>query len=354
MNSTVILDSLVRPNIRKLDPYHCARETVQSGILLDANENPFPRSWSGVPANRYPDPHQRALRQALASRLAVGPEWVAAGAGSDEVLDWIFKVFCTPGRDRVAIPEPTYGMYRVAAGIFGVGIDERRLDRDFDFDADGFLATVPPDVKVLFLCSPNNPTGNLLDRGQVLRVCREWPGIVVVDEAYVEFAGNVSLVADLGEYPNLVLLRTLSKAFGRAGLRLGYAVAHPEVVDYFLKVKAPYNLSAAVQAEGCRALQDRDEAPSQIARILEERERVRSVLAGMPGIHEVFPSRANFLLFRCHAARSVTAALLADGIVVRDRSGMAGLAGCVRVGVGLPAENDLFLERLAVHLQEVS
>jgi histidinol-phosphate aminotransferase len=351
---TVTLQALVRPNIRRLEPYHCARESVQQGVLLDANENPFPRQWSGVWVNRYPDPHQRELRAALASRLGVNPRQVAAGAGSDEVLDWIFKVFCTPGQDSVAIAEPTYGMYRVAAGIFGVDIFEWRLERDFDFAAEPFLRAVPPHVKVLFLCSPNNPTGNLLNRDEVLRVCREWGGLVVVDEAYVEFAPGGSLVPLLEDHPRLVILRTLSKAFGRAGLRLGYAVAHPEITDYFLKVKAPYNLSAGVQAEGVRAVLDCSETQRQVDAILRERERLVARLRIQPGVEEVFPSQANFVLFRCRDPRSLVAALLGEGIVVRDRSSLVGLQGCVRVSIGLPGENDLFLSALARHFKEAS
>lgn len=354
MSAGFSLDRLVRPNIRVLEPYHCAREKVQSGILLDANENPFPREWSGVPANRYPDPHQRALRQALAAGLGVAVENVAAGAGSDEVLDWIFKVFCTPGQDRVSIFEPTYGMYRVAAGIFGVGIDERRLGPRFEFAAQPFLVSAAPDVKVLFLCSPNNPTGNLLDTAEIQQVCREWSGIVVVDEAYVEFAPEGSLVPHLRQHPNLVVMRTLSKAFGRAGLRLGYAVAHPGIIEYFMKVKAPYNLSSAVQAEGCQALADAEGSARQVAQLVAERERIRRALESLPPIGEVLPSRANFLLFRCPQARKMTEALLADGVVVRDRSSLPGLRDCIRVSVGLPEENDRFLSRLSRRLEEIA
>ncbi len=351
---TVSLESLVRPNIRRLDPYHCARENVQQGVLLDANENPFPREWSGVRVNRYPDPHQRALRSALASRLGVSPRQVAAGAGSDEVLDWIFKVFCSPDRDRVAIAEPTYGMYRVAAAIFGVDVFEWRLDKDFNFSAEPFLQKVPSDVKVLFLCSPNNPTGNLLRRDQILRVCREWNGLVVLDEAYVEFAPGGSLVDTLDDHPRLVILRTLSKAYGRAGLRLGYAVAHPEIIDYFLKVKAPYNLGAGVQEEGVRAVRDCSETRVQVEAICRERERLATCLRAQPGVEQVFPSQANFILFRCRDSRPLVAALLKEGIVVRDRGSLAGLEGCVRVSVGLPEENELFLSALARYFKETA
>lgn len=344
---------LVRSNIRRLRPYRCAREEVMEGILLDANENPFPAPRRGLLLNRYPDPHHRELRDALAARAGVGPDMMATGAGSDEVVDWLYKVFCDPGRDRVAIPEPTYGMYRVAADIFGVGIQEMRLTPGFDFDASQFLEEVATEVKLLFLCSPNNPTGNLLDRDEVLKACSSWKGIVVVDEAYWEFAGTESLAVTIVDHPNLVVMRTLSKAFGRAGLRIGYAIASPLIIDFFLKVKAPYNLSSVVQAEGLEtATSVGEESARQIEAIVQERRRLAARLKEQPGVLEVFPSRANFLLFRCLHGPQLCRRLLDEGVVIRDRGSLPGLEGCVRVSVGLPEENDLFLDRLAQFFRE--
>ncbi|MGH9340870.1 MAG: histidinol-phosphate transaminase [Acidobacteriota bacterium] len=343
---------LVRPNIIALEPYHSAREKVQEGVLLDANENPYTREWEGIRLNRYPDPYQRVLRTAIAGYTNVPMESILAGAGSDEVLDWIFKVFCRPGRDRVATAEPTYGMYRVMAEVFGVGVFEFPLNGEFKIDADQFLRSVPSDVKVLFLCSPNNPTGNLLDAQEVLKLCREWGKIVVLDEAYVEFAGGESLADQVRSHPNLIIMRTLSKAFGRAALRLGYAIADPEVIGYFMKVKAPYNLGSVVQKEGQLALNDLTERDRQVREIQAERGRLEGELKQAPEINRVFPSQANFLLFRCAGAREVYEELFRKGIVVRDRSNVPELEDCIRVSVGTPAENDLFLQELRHILKE--
>ena len=340
------INKLIRSHILSLEPYHSARETVQEGILLDANENPYPQQWEGILLNRYPDPLQRNLRGALAGYAGVSVENVVAGSGSDEVLDWIFKVFCQSGEDWVATVEPTYGMYRVTAQVFGIPVFEFLLDRSFQFQAERFLETVPTQVKVVFLCSPNNPTGNLLDQAEILTVCRKAEKIVVVDEAYVEFSESLSLAGHLDSCPNLVLLRTLSKAFGRAGLRLGYAVASREIISCFLKVKAPYNLNSVTLARGCEALNCTGDRLRQVKEIRKERERVRTRLSGIREVEEVFPSRANFLLFRCRRASEVCQQLLQKGIVVRDRSSAPLLHDCIRVTIGMPAENGLFLTEL--------
>jgi histidinol-phosphate aminotransferase len=345
------LDRFIRPNIVELEPYHCARETVQDGVLLDANENPFPRLEGAVLLNRYPDPYQRRLRQALAARLGVSSEMILAGTGSDEVLDWVFKVFDVAA--GIAVAEPTYGMYRVLADIYSVPVHEFRLSEKFQFLGSDFLEWVPAQVRLLFVCSPNNPTGNTLDRNEIFRVADSWDGIVVVDEAYIEFSGESSLASDVEDYPNLVVLRTFSKAFGRAGVRLGYTVAHPELVGYFLKVKAPYNLNAWVMEQGVQALQSAGETAAQIELILQERARIGAALQRMGGVEEVFPSRANFILFRCRQPREICRRLLDEGIIVRDRSSMPGLEGCIRVTVGTPTENDLFLARLQELLERL-
>ena len=347
------IEKLIRPNILHLEPYHSARERIQKGILLDANENPYSAEWSGVLLNRYPDPYQRKLRRALAEYVGVGVENVAAGTGSDEVLDWIFKVFCQPRQDQVAIVEPTYGMYRVTAQIFGVAVFECLLDTDFSFQADPFLRTVPSQVKVVFLCSPNNPTGNVLDRSQILKLCREGGRIVVVDEAYVEFSSVPSLVSEINHCPNLIVLRTLSKAFARAALRLGYAVASEKIVSYFLKVKAPYNVNSVTLAKGVQVLSRAALETGHVQAILRERDRVAGCLNDIPGVEKVFPSQANFLLFRCDRASEICEELLERRIVVRDRSSMPLIGGCIRVTIGKPEENDLFINELQTILQKV-
>ncbi|MDE2925874.1 MAG: histidinol-phosphate transaminase [Acidobacteriota bacterium] len=337
---------LVRRNILELKAYRSARDEVQEGVLLDANESPFPVDWRGIQLNRYPDPNQTRLREALAAYTGARPEQVVAGCGSDEVLDWIFKIFCQPGEDQVAVVEPTYGMYRVMAQTFGVSLVESRLDRAQRLDADAFLKEVPASVKVAFLCSPNNPTGDLLGTGQILKLCREWKGIVVLDEAYVEFSETPSLVEQVEVYPNLVVMRTLSKAFGRAALRLGYAVASPLVTSFFLKVKAPYNLSSLVMQKGLEALDGWERHRDTWRGIRRERERLARELAAIPGLGRIFPSQSNFLLFDCPGAGSICRKLREAGIVVRDRSDLPGLSECIRVSVGTREENDLFLREL--------
>ena len=337
---------LVRRNILELKAYRSARDEVQEGVLLDANESPFAVDWRGIQLNRYPDPNQARLREALAAYVGLRPEQVVAGNGSDEVLDWIFKIFCQPGQDQVAVVEPTYGMYRVMAQTFGITLFESRLDRQQDLDADAFLETVPPSVKVVFLCSPNNPTGDVLGTEQITKLCREWTGIVVLDEAYVEFSETPSLVSQVEAFPNLVVMRTLSKAFGRAGLRLGYAVASPLVTSFFLKVKAPYNLSSLVMQQGLEALEDWERYLPTWLRIRGERDRLSRELASLPGLGRVFPSQSNFILFDCPHAGTVCRKLRERGIVVRDRSDLPGLSECIRVSVGTPEENDLFLKEL--------
>ena len=338
--------ALIRPNILTLEPYHSAREKIQEGVLLDANENPYSQEWQGVGLNRYPDPYQRKLREAIARYLGVARDSVVAGVGSDEIFDWIFKVFCQPGKDRIAVAEPTYGMYQVTANIFGIPCFEFGFDEGFSLSAEWFLERVPSDVKVLFLCSPNNPTGNWLDREQILQIAQNWQKIVVVDEAYIEFADQPSLVSDLNEIPNLILLRTLSKAFGQAGMRLGYAATSPQIVTHFLRVKAPYNLNALTLENGCRVLDQAENHLACVSKIRKERERVASQLQGIPQIVKVFPSQANFLLFRCPQASLVCQRLREKNIVVRDRSSLRDLEDCIRVSIGTSSENDLFLSEL--------
>jgi histidinol-phosphate aminotransferase len=344
------LHLLVRPNIRDLEPYRCARETVLEGVLLDANENPYPLIRHGAQVNRYPDPYQRALRRVLAKKLGIDPANVLAGSGSDEVLDWIFKVFCDGRKDSVAVAHPTYGMYEVMARIFDVPVFDFQLNQSFDFECDQFLCKVPENVNVLFLCSPNNPTGNLLNRNEIRKLLSNWSRIVVVDEAYLEFSGAESMLNELSEFPNLIIMRTFSKAYARAGLRLGYAVADEIFIDYFSRVKAPYNLNAMTQLEGVEALSSPAE-DSRIGQITSERKRVEERLTALPEVRSVFPSDSNFLLFRTAGATAVCRQLLSEGIVVRDRSSLPGLTDCIRVTIGTSEENNLFLERLQHHLE---
>ena len=337
---------LVRPGILKLKPYTCARDTVKEGLLLDANENPFPRFQGEVLINRYPDPHQEELRKALSRFTRIPAASILAASGSDEVFDWLFKVFCNPGKDSVAIFEPTYGMYQVTADIYGIPVVRLQLDSDFDFKAGYFLDRDTSGVKILFLCSPNNPTGKLVEQDEIVKVLENWKGIVVVDEAYIEFSGSPSVAPLIDRYSNLIVTRTLSKAFGSAGIRLGYVVAAPEIIRIFMKVKLPYNLNSMTQKAGIEALENIQEAVEEIDQIINERKRLESELSSREDVEIVTDSQANFLLLRCSNSLSVYKGLFEKGIIIRDRGSQHGLAGCLRVSIGTPEENDLFLAEL--------
>lgn len=342
------IESLVRPNIRALSPYRSARQDRQTGVLLDANENSFGSvlSANGRALHRYPDPFQVTVRRAFAEHERVGVDQVFAGVGSDEAIDLLLRVFCRPSKDRVLIPEPTYGMYRVAASIQDAIIDTVPLDDTFQIDRQAVAAALQPNTKLVFVCSPNNPTGNLLRTEDILWLCREAPGLVVVDEAYIEFAHSASLTTRVADLQNLVVLRTLSKAWGLASIRLGYAVAHPTVVSFLLKVKPPYNVNGLTSVAAVQALQNADAMERMVLQAQRERERLRWALASSSLVDVVLPSDANFLAVCFREAETVRQALLRSGIIVRDRSKEPKLAGCLRITIGTPEENDALLQTL--------
>ena len=336
------IEELVRANIRSLAPYRSARQDHLEGILLDANENSFGSVLpsNDVALNRYPDPFQRDLRSALAEREGRSTSEIFVGAGSDEAIDLLLRVFCEPGTDRVLIPEPTYGMYRVAAAVQNAIVDRVPLDDEFQLDRKLIDGALTPDTKLVFVCSPNNPTGNRMRTEDILWLCRRAPGLVVVDEAYVEFSGSRSVAEHLPDAPNLVVLRTLSKAWGLAAIRLGYAIAHPIVISFLLKVKSPYNINTLTARAALEALRNADRMTALVGQVRSERERLRVALASSRLVVEVLPSEANFLAVRFREPSSVLNALARAGIVVRDRTTEPSMGGCLRVTVGTPAEND--------------
>lgn len=340
------LDPLVRPNIRSLAPYHSARQDHLDGTLLDANENALGSvlPGNGVAFNRYPDPFQRELRTALAQREGHTIDEIFVGVGSDEAIDLLLRVFCEPGTDRVLIPEPTYGMYRVAASIQNAIVDHVLLTDDFQLDRTAISPALRPNTKLVFVCSPNNPTGNRLRTDDLLWLCRQAPGLVVVDEAYVEFSDSASMGLHVPSIENLVVLRTLSKAWGLAGIRLGYAIAHPAVVRYLLNVKSPYNMNVLTARAALEGLRAADKAAAMVQRIRDERERLRTALAASPLVIDVLPSDANFLAVRFHDPARVREALAEESIIVRDRTQEPKLSGCLRITVGTPEENDAVLD----------
>ncbi|MDR2894642.1 MAG: histidinol-phosphate transaminase [Alistipes sp.] len=351
---------LVRRNILALTPYSTARDEYQGGplgVFLDANENPYP---SAENFNRYPDPGQKEIKGLLAGIKGVAAERIFIGNGSDEAIDLCFRVFCEPRTDNAIAIAPSYGMYRVAAATNDVEMREVRLGNpacaenpDFALDTEAVLAAADEHSKLLFLCSPNNPSGNLLPRAQIVELLERFPGMVVVDEAYIDFAdrgpdgSEPGFLGDLEKHPNLIVLQTLSKAWGMAGLRLGLAFGAREVMDIFARVKYPYNISSAVQAIVAERLRAPEKVAAQIAEIRSERARVAAALAASPAIAHVFPSDANFVLVRTTGdARALYEKLIAGGIIVRDRSRIAGCEGTLRITVGTPEENDKLIKQI--------
>ena len=333
------LAQLVRPNILALQPYSTARDEYAGGglgVWLDANESPYD---NGV--NRYPDPHQRELKAQLAALKGVRSGQIFLGNGSDEAIDLAFRIFCEPGRDNAVSIAPTYGMYRVAAQTNGVELREVPLGADFSLPVEALLAAADGRTKLLWLCSPNNPTGNAFPATEIERLLRRFDGMVVLDEAYVDFADGAGFLPRLDEFPNLIVLQTLSKAWGMAGLRIGLAFAAREVAALFSRVKYPYNIPGPTQ-RAAEEMLGRDLTP-QIAEIRSERRRLASELASCPCIERVYPSQTNFLLVRTPAPDALYDALIEAGIIVRNRSRAAGCEGCLRLTVGTTAENDRLL-----------
>ena len=335
------LASLIRPNIAALAPYSTARDEYDGpiGIFLDANESPYENGY-----NRYPDPHQAVLKAKIGGIKGIPVENLFLGNGSDEAIDLVFRIFCEPGKDNAVIMTPSYGMYGVAAAINDIAVRPFRLDADFNLDTEALLATCNERTKVIYLCSPNNPSGNAFPKAQLREICDRFQGIVVIDEAYADFSAQGSMVRDAMERENLIILQTMSKARAMAGLRIGLAISNPEVIHYMSNVKYPYNLSRAAM-EKALSLVDKP-IDEEVSTIVNERDRLSSILPRYTFVNKVFPSDANFLLVRVDDANGLYDYLLAQGIIVRNRNRVPGCEGCLRLTVGLPAENDALLNAL--------
>lgn len=339
------LEQLVRPNIWRLAPYSSARDEYsgkQAHVFLDANENPY----SMTDNNRYPDPLQRELKTALSKIKGVAPEQIFLGNGSDEAIDLVYRIFCEPGQDNVVAIEPTYGMYRVCADINNVEYRTVTLDGDFQFQADRLLQVCDGKTKLVWLCSPNNPTGNSLDRKEMLSVVERFGGIVVIDEAYSDFSRQPSFRSELASHPNLVVLNTMSKAWALAGIRLGMAFASPEIIGIFNKVKYPYNVNRLTQAEALEALDNPYEVQGWVKCILDERTRMMKAFLELPICRKIYPSDANFFLARMTDAQTIYDYLVDRGIIVRNRSRVTLCDNCLRVTVGLKSENNELIAAL--------
>ncbi len=341
------LNKLVRESIAALKPYSSARDEFsgEAMVFLDANENPY-----NEPYNRYPDPHHKALKDRIALLKGTGPEQIFLGNGSDEPIDLLIRAFCEPGKHNIVMMTPTYGMYEVAAGINNIETIKVQLSPEFQLNAASMLAAATKESRLMFLCSPNNPTGNLLDTDEIVSLIKRFEGIVVVDEAYIDFAPGRSLLPKLSLYDNLVVLQTFSKAWGMAGLRLGMAFGSPEIIAVLNKIKYPYNLNMLTQEVALRRLDYAAEVDKWVSLLIEERNRMATALAEINGVERVFPSDANFLLVRVKQARKIYDQLLHKGIVVRDRSSVVLCQDSLRITVGTPAENILLLEALAASI----
>ena len=338
------LQELTRPNIWKLKPYSSARDEykgVTASVFLDANENPY-----NLPHNRYPDPMQWELKAELSKIKKVSPEHIFLGNGSDEAIDLVFRAFCEPGLDNVVAIDPTYGMYQVCADVNNVEYRKVLLDGHFQFSADKLLAAADERTKLIFLCSPNNPTGNDLLRSEIEKLLREFEGLVILDEAYSDFSESPSFLLDLDKYPNLVVFQTFSKAWGCAAIRLGMAFASPDIIGYYNQVKYPYNISALVQRYAMEMLDRENEVRRWVDEILSVRSRFVERLSGIPMVKTVYPSDANFVLVKMEDAEKIYLRLVTDGIVVRNRSKVALCGDCLRITIGTDREMKVLLETL--------
>lgn len=341
------LDELIRPNIRSLVPYSSARDEFkgEARIFLDANENslgsPLPKWY-----NRYPDPLQLAVKEKLSSVKGIPAQQIFLGNGSDECIDILIRAFCEPALDNIVIVPPTYGMYEVSAGINNVKVKKVPLTPAFQLDLPALEEAIDEHTKMIFLCSPNNPTGNSLVREDIEILLNNYFGIVVVDEAYINFSRQRSLTSELPEYPNLVILQTLSKAWGLAALRIGMAFASEAIVQVMNRIKPPYNINQASQELVLKALDEIGQVNDMIRVIVRERERLETALAALPVVKHVFESDANFLLVRVDDAKGIYRSLLGKGIVVRDRSNVVLCDDCLRITVGTEKENDELLNAL--------
>ena len=338
------LQELTRPNIWQLKPYSSARDEYQgiaASVFLDANENPY-----NNPNNRYPDPMQWELKKNLSKLKGVTPEHIFLGNGSDEAIDLVFRAFCEPRVDNVVAIEPTYGMYLVAAEINDVEYRKVLLDEHFQFTAKKMLEAADEHTKAMFLCTPNNPTGNDLNRDEIVKLLNAFDGLVIVDEAYNDFSEEPSFLAHLDEFPNLVVLQTFSKAWGCAAIRLGMAFASPDIIGIFNKIKYPYNVNQLTQQQAMEMLHRHYEKQRWVEVLKEERNRLESEFAALHCVQQVFPSNANFFLVRVTDAPRIYNHLVGEGIIVRNRHTVTLCGNCLRITVGTTAENETLLEAL--------
>ena len=338
------LEQLVRPNIWKLAPYSSARDEYsgkEAHVFLDANENPY-----GAPYNRYPDPLQRELKKQISKVKGIPEDMIFLGNGSDEAIDLPYRIFCQPGRDNVVAIEPTYGMYRVCADINDVEYRPVLLDEHYDFKAADLLAACDSHTKLIWICSPNNPTGNSLNRDEMLKVIQDFEGIVIIDEAYSDFSKQQTFRSELAAHPNLIVLNTMSKAWALAGIRLGMAFASKDIINIYNKVKYPYNVNILTQQQALETLKDPFEIDRWVKTLLGERARMMQAFQELPICEKVYPTDANFFLAKMTDAQGIYNYLVDKGIIVRNRSRIQLCNNCLRITIGLKSENNELLAAL--------
>jgi len=338
------LKELTRPNIWDLKPYSSARDEykgAEATVFLDANENPY-----NNPFNRYPDPLQRDLKELLAPIKGVKSENIFLGNGSDEAIDLVYRAFCEPEKDNVVAIDPTYGMYKVCADVNNVDYRNVLLDENYQFSADMLLAATDERTKLIFLCSPNNPTGNDLLQSEIEKVIKEFEGLVILDEAYNDFSDRPSYLSQLDKYPNLIILQTFSKAYGCAAIRLGMAFASKEIIDILNKIKYPYNVNLLTQQQAMSMLKDYSQVEAWVKTLIEERAYLENEFAALACTEKIYPSDANFFLAKVSDAKAIYNYLVAKGIIVRNRTSITLCKDCLRVTVGTREENNQLLEAL--------
>ncbi|WP_276359792.1 histidinol-phosphate transaminase [Daejeonella sp. H1SJ63] len=341
------INNILRKNIKELVPYSSARDEFkgEASVFLDANENsygsPLSRSY-----NRYPDPLQWKIKKRLSEIKGVPPQNIFLGNGSDEAIDILFRAFCNPGIDNVITLPPTYGMYEVSANINDVEVRKVILRPDYQLNMEGIAEAIDDHTKIIFICSPNNPTGNSIDRQDIETILTNFNGLVVIDEAYINYSRQKTFIQELTEYSNLIVLQTLSKAWGLAGLRIGMAFASEEIIEVFNKVKPPYNINEASQELALEALQNVDQVNNWIKETVEERGKLVAELAQLPSVLKIYPSDANFILVKTTNPRGIYGHLVDQGIIVRDRSKVELCEGSLRITIGTPEENKILLNAL--------
>ncbi len=337
------LSKLLRKNIAGLKPYSSARDEYSGGamVFLDANENPF-----NQPYNRYPDPLQRELKEKIAVLKNISKQNIFLGNGSDEPIDLLIRAFCEPGTDNIVTFNPTYGMYQVAADINNIEVKKVSLSENFDIDAEELLEATNANTKLIFLCSPNNPTGNSLSSEEIQKVIDDFDGLVVLDEAYIDFAPGKSFLPKLNENANLVILQTFSKAWGMAGIRLGMAFASAELISILNKIKYPYNLNILTQQKALELLNKTEEVKKWVKLLIAERIKMADLIKDFPFVIQVYPSDANFLLVKMHDAEGIYNYLVEKGIIVRNRSKVHLCTNSLRITIGSSEENNALLQAL--------